>query len=181
MWAHASDQDLMDVLEGGGRAVALRHVEGCDACQERLEAARAGLRLARSADAVPEPSPLYWESFRQQVGRRLDQVPAPALRRFWLGPAFAAVALTAALLSVPALRSLQPRTESSAPLLPAWTLQSADEDAGLSLIQALSPTADDLKSASGCGSTAESLGELSDDESRALAEALRSELGGRDL
>jgi hypothetical protein len=180
MWTHASDQDLMDVLEGAGRVSAVDHVERCDHCRSRLQAAREGLRLAQAAD-VPEPSPLYWESFRQQVGRRLDSVPAPATWRWTLGPAFAALALTLAVLSVPGLRLLQPAGESG-PVLPAWSPPlSAEEDPGLSLIQALAPSEDDLKAGSGGDAATDSLGELSDDESSALAEALRSELQGRNL
>src|SRR5262249_56605037 len=135
--------------------------------------------LGRAGDGAG-PAPLFWESFRQQGGRRLDSAPAPAAWRWGLGPAFAALALAVAVLSVPALRPLRHDGEAGLPL-PAWTPQLSEEDAGLSLIQALGPTEDELKADSGDVAAVDSLGELSEDESRALSEALQGELKGRNL
>ena len=86
---HPTDAVLLDVLDGVAEGQARRHVAACAECAARVEEARQGLALARQAD-VPEPSPLYWEDFRSQVGRRdgTDDVdlarPAGLLPRIWI-------------------------------------------------------------------------------------------------
>ena len=122
----------MDALErraDGAAARARRRLRGL---RRRAPARRAtGLALARAAD-VPEPSPLYWESFRRQVGRRIvEEAPRRAVARV-AAPAFA----TAAAASSSALLFVRggPRgsARAGAAPLPAWSaLPPAEEDAGL--------------------------------------------------
>lgn len=184
MWTHASDQDLMDVLEGAGSRGAFAHVEGCAQCRTRLDHAREGWMLARDAE-VPEPSPLYWGAFRRQVGRRIsDEAPGASFGQRWrLVPALAAAAVLVAFMSfVPTgvwKRGAGPVGDEVS--LPAWSaLPSAGEDGGLFVIQALAPTAEDLGAVAGCHGV-DCLSDLSDDETQALAEALRGEIEGRRL
>ncbi len=181
MWTHASDQELMDVLDGEGAERTSAHVETCQRCRSRLDQARGGLLLARDAD-VPEPSPLYWESFRRQVGRRIEDEPhAARVPRWRLAPALAMAAIVVGIAAlVPTKLGKGTAVATPEAVLPAWTaLPAADEDGGLSVIGALAPPADDLSAVAGCQGV-ECLADLSDDETRALAQALRGELeGGR--
>jgi hypothetical protein len=171
-----SEERLLDLL-AGEQASGREHLLECAHCHARLEDARQALRLAREAE-VPEPSPLYWETFRRRVGRRIvvDE-PSPGA---WRLPAFAALAaLIAALSLLPA-----PRTRPGAspgPPLPAWSaLPASEDDAGFALIEGLATGALDLATAADCGGVAECLAGLSDAESQALVEVLRRELARRD-
>lgn len=183
MFGHLSKARLMEVAEGVSSPEAELHVAECAACQELAEAARGALRMARRTD-IPEPSPLYWEVFRRQVGSRIaTQAP---LRRRWAFaglPAFAALAAVIAVaLGLAARGPGPPALATPAPRLPAWSaLPSADDDVGLGVIQALAPSAEELAGAEGFRVTYDCLGSLSDEESAALADALRAEMGGRNL
>ena len=70
MAKHLSEERLQDVVDGAADEDARAHVTVCPGCRRRADEAALGLALAHEAD-VPEPSPLYWEAFRRQVGRRL--------------------------------------------------------------------------------------------------------------
>lgn len=179
MWGHVSDAELMDVLEGTAGRAASRHVEDCRECAARVEEASRGLSLARNAD-VPEPSPLYWESLRRQVGGQiLERAPQTPVRPWVLGPALALAASLVAAVSL-----LLPTSRVSAPqgptLLPAWSaLPSADEDEGLEVLRAMAPVADDLGTVTAGQGMADYVEDLSAEESLALADALREELSSR--
>jgi hypothetical protein len=183
MWIHVSDQALTDVLEETGSAEAVAHVEGCAACGARLDEAREGWTLARQAD-VPEPPPLYWEAFRRQVGRRISTDDSAGLPRRWrLVPVLAVAAALVAFASLVPVRTLRNGGvhEDIEVALPAWSaLPSAEEDSGLSVIQALAATPEDLGAVAGCRGV-DCLAELSDDETQALTDALRGEIEGRRL
>ena len=173
MRTHVSDESLMDVLEGAGGSEATGHLGSCAECRERLQEARAGMALAREAD-VPEPSPLYWETFHREVGRRLAGSPGPWRRVLW--PAVAALAAGLWFLALP-----RPEPEAPAPpaaLLQAWSaLPGPDEDPGLPLLRAV---AAQLEPEAECAPLEECVAELSDDESGALAEMLRGEVPWRE-
>jgi len=96
--SHVPEPRLLDVLEGRG-ATDRAHVDACAQCRARLAEAQAGLALAAGAE-VPEPSPVYWESLRRQVSRRVDEESErrPAFwRRVSLGHALAAAAVLAGI------------------------------------------------------------------------------------
>jgi len=176
-WGHLSEDILMDLLEGTADEGARQHMAACAECRARVEAAREG--LGRSIEAeVPEPPPLYWEAFRRQIGRRLDGDEAAGHRlrlRWW--PAAAAAALVVGALLVPRTTPVAP-TLAGAPL-PAWSpLPPADDDTGLGLLRALGPETADLGEAADCRDAADCVAGLSDEESQALAEALRAEIQG---
>lgn len=176
MRAHASVEDLMGVLEGQGARHALSHLDGCAQCRARLEHAREGLLAGRDVD-VPEPSPLYWEAFRRQVSRRIS-ADERALGWWRLGPALIAAALLVALVSVLPFRIHGPGASPVPQTLPAWSaLPALEDDGGLSVLEAMTPSAEDLGPAAACGA-GECLAELSDEESLAVAGALRDELAG---
>jgi hypothetical protein len=177
MSSHLSDETFVDPLDATATDAVRAHLAVCDACRSRYQKAEDGLRLARRAD-VPEPSPLYWEAFRRQVERRIEAEPVGFWRWRVFGPALAAVAAAVALLSLLPGPGGAPVKSAPAPL-PAWSaLPPADEDDGLSLLQAMAASADDLGWAGGCRGVAECLSGLSDDESRALADAVGDEING---
>jgi hypothetical protein len=178
---HLGEAALIDLLDGVADAPARAHAASCLHCRGRLEQATAGLDLAREAD-VPEPSPLFWESFRHQVGRRIEAGdPPPAWRRFaalpWLA---AAAALVAVAVLVP--RGPGPAPASpAASVLPAWSaLPPAEEDPGLEMLAAVLPGNTGLGPLAECQGLGDCLAEasaLSEEESMALTEALQRELG----
>lgn len=179
MGRHLADEELMDVLDGVGAAKARRHLEECPRCATRVEEARGGLALARQAE-IPEPSPLFWERFRRGVDRRITVGDPLSWKRVFFAPALATAAV---LVGVVGFLSLRVSRHEMPSLLPAWSaLPPADEDEGLAVLEALAPAADDLGPAGACTGATECLAELSDDESLALAEALRREMSsGRPL
>jgi hypothetical protein len=178
MFGHLKEQALLDVVEGRADARAERHVRACAACAARVAQALAGLGLGREAD-VPEPAPPYWEGFRRELGRRLDAERIPP--RVGLPPVWAALAALAVvalgLLAMPP-RPADPARDAA---LPAWLpLPAAGDDAGAVVIEALAPTEDDLAFVSACRGLG-CLDGLSEEETRAVAEALRAELAGKAL
>jgi len=178
MWGHVSDAELMDVIEEKASEDCSRHVSQCRECGARVEEVRLGFGLARGAE-VPEPSPLYWESFRRQVdGRIATTSPVTAWKRW----AFAPVLTLAACLMV-ALSLLLPTSRVSAPpapaALPAWSaLPPNEDDEGLEVLQAMTLSEDEPSLSPGEG-VAQHVEGLSEEESLALANALRQELSGK--
>jgi hypothetical protein len=173
MARHVTDETLLDVLEGTADAESRRHAETCAACAQRVEEARGGRALAREAE-VPEPSPLYWEAFRRNVGRRIETESTGRTWRWaWL-PVVAAAA--AVVLAVPALRpSFSP---ARAAVLPAWSaLPPADQDTGLAVLAGLDIADADLPAVDGERDVVESLADLSDEDARAFQDALRNREG----
>lgn len=183
MLGHLSEEKLLDMVEGTADAAARRHVAECPACGGRVAEAGKGLITAEQAD-VPEPSPLYWEAFRQQVGRRIDSEPIGRSVRVRFLPALAALAATVAVAIALNVRGPQPGappTPAPAQRLPAWTpLPASEDDIGLSVIEALAPSAGEVSALNACP-VEDCLASLSDEESRAVAESLRQQLSGRTL
>ncbi len=172
MTRHVSDESLPDLAEGGGSEADRVHAAACGACAARVQEAREGLALARQA-AVPEPSPLYWEAMRRNVGRRIAEESRPSARWGWLVP----VASAAAVVAVVALTAGHARAPSAPPpqTLAAWSaLPPAEDDPSLEVLEGLAVAADaDLGELNeGRGVTA-FLADLSDDDYRALASSLR--------
>ena len=174
---HLTDDVLLDVLEdaAGLGEEARAHLAGCEACAARVEDARAGLALLGDAD-VPEPAAAYWARFRRQVAQRV-QSPAVRLAR----PAFLAPLLAvAAVVTVAIVGTLirrAPSLPAAAPLLPAWSaLPPAEEDDALAVLVTVVPSAGEVDLGHSCRDAACLVGELTDEESVALADALRREI-----
>jgi hypothetical protein len=181
--AHLSDQELLE-LALTDAAPGRPHVAGCALCRERAESARDGLLLAASA-GIPEPSPLYWESFRQQVGRRIAAEAAPRPRfALWGGGVLAlaaSLALVAAIVPRPPSVATPVGVQSASGVLPAWSpLPPAEEDPGLEVLAAA--VAPLPAESAACSGVADCVTDLSEQESRDLAALLRQEMTpGRDL
>jgi hypothetical protein len=172
MRTHVSDETLVDLMDGAADEAAVEHLRSCGECRGRLAGARAGMALALQAE-VPEPSPLYWQAFQRQVGRRLTETRRPWARALW--PALAAIAAGLAFLALPhAGRQVAP---TPAALLPAWSpLPAADEDPGMDVLQAV---AVHLEPEAECSRLEDCMADLSDEEGGALAEMMRREAPGR--
>jgi hypothetical protein len=173
MSKHLTEPELLDLAEGAGGEESRAHASGCASCAARVRGAGLGLGLARGAE-VPEPSPLYWQAFRRQVGDRIAREARHGGRAWRLPALAAAAALVAAVSLVSSRDGPAPATPEPA-LLPAWSgLPPAEDDPGLLVLQALAARGD------GAGAVpdeevSEALVALSEDESRALVEALRVE------
>ena len=164
MRTHLDEEALLDAMEGRGSPDAIRHARECADCAARVAEAREGWSLASSAE-VPAPSPLFWTAFRSRVAAAVAAPARRASRPFWAPALFAAAAMVAAVaILLPRGPELAPRSSSplarSSPVLEETAL-----DAPVSV--------DDLGE---CPDVAECVVALSDDDSRALADALRAEL-----
>lgn len=160
---HLEDDVLLDVVEGAASVEATRHAAECPECARRTAEARAGWSMAAGAEA-PEPSPLFWDAFRGRVGAAIDATPSRRPYGGFFLPAFLAAAATvAAIAFLP-----RPVTAPAAapPTLAASSSLPEAEDA---------VAAEDL--VAGCLDVAGCVADLSDEETRAFAEALRAELG----
>jgi hypothetical protein len=165
---HLSEERLFDAAESVVEPDERAHLEECAECRALREEVRAGLVLAREAD-VPEPSPLYWEAFRRQVGRRIAEERRPG--RKWLLPLAAAAAAAAFLLP---LSSGVNSRRASGPVLPAWSaLPPADEDDGLALLAGSGVGESDLAAVAETADVDELLGDLSDEEQAAVGKLLQ--------
>lgn len=165
MRTHLEDDVLLDVTLGVASAAATRHAEECDSCARRIADARAGLALAAGAEA-PEPSPLFWDAFRRRVGTAIEAEPRP--RRFggFFVPALLATAATVVLVTfLP--REPEVTLISPAPLAASSALPVLEDGADAGSVDALAE----------CRDVAACVANLTDEESRALADALQAELG----
>src|SRR5688572_6233631 len=101
MATHLTDAELVDYADGALTAARAAHVETCARCGEAASSLGAVLARARE-DAVPEPSPLFWEHFSARVRDALDAEPAPRtglrLRLPFAGAAAAVVVLASAVM-----------------------------------------------------------------------------------
>jgi hypothetical protein len=167
MRRHLEDDALLDVLEGVASVEATRHAKECAECAPRVAEARAGLSMAAGAEA-PEPSPLFWDAFRGRVASAIEAPPARRGYRGFVLPAFLATAAIVAAITFLPLDGPAPVAVPAS--LPAWSSLPAADETVLDGFQG----ADDL---AGCRDVAECVADLSDEESRAFAEALRAELG----
>jgi hypothetical protein len=166
MPSHLDDDALLDVAFGAASVEATRHAEACAECARRVADARAGLALAAGAEA-PEPSPLFWDAFRRRVASAIEAEPRPRRAGGFFVPA---VLAAAAMVAVVTFLPHEPDVPlvSPAPLAASATLPLAD-DAGDAVA-----SADDLAE---CLDVDACVASLTDEESRALADALRAELG----
>lgn len=173
--SHPSADELMDALDGRPESGVRAHLAGCGACRTWLEEAREGLDLAAEAE-VPDPPPPYWEAFGRQLARRLEIEPASRRRRA-AAPALVAAAVGLMIVGV-VLLARWPAPAQHDATLPEWSAIPEGDDASLVVLQAMDPTDEELRAAAGCLGAAECLAGLSDEESGALADALRDDIGG---
>ena len=169
MTGHLSDDRLLDAVEGTVDAQERAHLETCAECRALRDEARAALLQAREAD-VPEPSPLYWEAFRRQVGRRIAE--ERRVGRPWLIPLAAAAA--GLLFVVPLFReTVPPGSDRRASVMPAWSaLPAAEEDEGLAIVAGAGILEADLAVVGEMKGLDEVLGDFSEEEQAELGNLL---------
>ncbi len=131
MSAHLSDDTLLDLAETGA---SHPHLATCERCRRALEDTREALTLAR-ADAMPEPSPLFWERFSARVRTdvRADAGLRPP-RLAWLrAPAWRPIAALAFVVLVAVVAGvgwqLRHGREALAPALATVAVRTADAPA----------------------------------------------------
>jgi len=137
MSLHLSDERLADaLLSGTVDDAALAHLRACSTCAGRLAEAEAGLALARRDD-VPEPSPLYWEALRRNVGRRVADEPRRASWIAWLAPVAAAAGVAALAIAHRPIGAPVPlASPTAAAALPSWSaLPPLDDDEALPVLE----------------------------------------------
>ncbi|MFI5183616.1 MAG: hypothetical protein ACHQNV_04395 [Vicinamibacteria bacterium] len=182
MTGHLSYEELVEALEDDaashGRSRS-EHLRECEACRARVREMEQTVHLVSDAE-IPEPSPLYWEAFRRQVGRRLEEEGRPfAWRRIFLPGLTAVAAASLVIVSlVPWSHTVAPKA-AAAPI-PAWSALPEDDDTALTVLQGLGPSEDEVDAvAGGAGGVADRIVDLSEAESGALAASLRGEWEGR--
>jgi hypothetical protein len=126
-----------------------------------VDEARGGLALAAGADA-PEPSPLFWDAFRGRVASAIATEARPRRIPGFLAPALAAAAMVAVVV-------LLPRDPGSPVATPFPRAASSVRPPVEEVVDA---SAEEL----GCNDVAACVVNLTDEESKALADALRAEL-----
>lgn len=129
---HLDEETLWNALESEPAPEARAHLDVCAECRQHLEQAREALDWARDA-AVPEPSPLFWDSFRRKVSRRIEQ------RERWatVGRVAGLAALAASLILAVRVSGPAPAPAPAEARLPAWTaLPAVEEDASLDVLRA---------------------------------------------
>jgi hypothetical protein len=177
MTKHIAEEALLALVDGAGAPSDRAHVEACESCAMRLDEARAGLELALRAE-VPEPSALYWEAFRRNVGRMIDAEPRGRVLGWRRLLVLAAAAATVAVVALSVGHVPRPSGTltplASTAVVPAWSaLPPTERDEGFAVLEGLATANAGLASwdeGRGLGSF---LAGLTDQESQALADTLR--------
>ena len=172
---HASEENVVELACGEGSAEDRAHASSCEACAGRVREAEEAMALLRRAD-VPEPSPLYWESLRSGVRRRIAEDGKRVSAWTLLVPLAAAAALVVVLWSGGARG---PRPAAPLPALPSWSpLPAAEADESLQVLEGLAAAGQDAADWDEPSGLQPYLASLTDEESRALAESLRGHAAG---
>ena len=177
MRGHITDDQWIDVADGVASPEVRAHLEACAACRGTADEVRGGWTLAREAD-VPEPSPLYWDSFRRRVGQAIaaESASRPRWRFLPMGGALAAAAgLVLAFAIATRVPVPAPLSTAHAATLDAWSPLPADEDDdALPVLVAVSNS--EYASDVTCANVDACVLDLSDDEAQDVENALRKEL-----
>jgi hypothetical protein len=170
---HLSDESVIEMATGEGRDGDAAHAAACADCERRVRESRETLALLQRAE-MPEPSPFYWEALRSGVRERIADEKKRVSAWTLLPPLAAAAALTFLLWGGGA----KPPA-AIAPSLPAWSpLPAAEEDEGLRVLEGLALTAyADAEWDEPEGLSAY-VADLSDEDSRTLADTLRRRAEG---
>ena len=73
--SHLSPSEFVDLAEHALEPGRAAHAAACDACRAQAAIVRDALRMTAAVDAVPEPSPLFWEHFSARVREGIDAAP----------------------------------------------------------------------------------------------------------
>jgi hypothetical protein len=199
---HLNADELIDLAEGTRPEVSAPHLAGCERCRRQLDELRAVMSIVMddSAAGVPEPSPLFWDHLSDRVRSAVAAEDQP--RHWWPGATpwwrrvlpLSAVAVASLLIAVvlssrvmaprvpaPGVNAALPPEATAADLLrPADVLDSAPDDASLTLVASLAEHLD-LDAAGEAGhapreSAEHAVTQMSDDDLRELRRVLKEEL-----
>jgi hypothetical protein len=165
---HLREDVLWEALEAEPDGAVAAHLAGCADCRRRLEEATEALAWAQDA-SVPEPSPLFWQGFRRNVSRRIEQ------RERWamVGRVAAVTALAATLLVAVRVNAPAPLPAETA--LPAWSaLPAVEDDTGLDLLRELEGWNSELPLVA-ASDVASAVIELDDERRALLVDAVKRE------
>ena len=183
---HLDRLQLVDALDGAAPDVDA-HLHACAACREQLDDLRAALASVR-ADAVPEPSPLFWNHFASRVNARIHTAATatpPSTEGGWLPHALACSGVLALVLAVVSI-IVAPKRPAHAPGIGVEQTSAVAEsdpapDDAWTVIQALASDVDYEEAraagaAPGEGSVDRAALELTDNERAELARLIDAEL-----
>jgi hypothetical protein len=132
--AHLTPARLVDLAEGTEPESAVPHLGECDACRRSLAELRATMTVVvgpggRGDDAVPEPSPLFWDHLSARVRDRVAE-SAPGGTGWvesWLRPrvALPILATVAGVVIVAVVASRGPIVQTPIPSTPLPIGESA--------------------------------------------------------
>ena len=72
MTKHLTPEQLVDLADGTVAEAAFPHLAACEACRRQLSELRSTLNaVGNVVDAVPEPSPFFWNQFQRQVSEQI--------------------------------------------------------------------------------------------------------------
>lgn len=112
--SHLSPDELVDAVEESLSHGRRAHVHECHSCRERVMQLSALLSETRTAD-VPEPSPLFWDRFSDQVRSAIAaDWRAPRVTTWFQWPVLAPVAALGLLVFALASAVPQVRIEQGA-------------------------------------------------------------------
>lgn len=129
---HLSDSEFVDLVEGQLAPERAGHAEQCAECRGRADRFRALLGAMRT-DAVPEPSPLFWDHFSARVATAIDAEGRPASQwALWCRSArvqWAVAAVALVLAAGVTWRTLMPASSVTVPPAPQFTGVGGPADA----------------------------------------------------
>ena len=82
MGTHLRPEDLIDIAEGARAESAEPHLAECDRCQAQLAELRATM-ASLTTDAVPEPSPFFWDQLQARVSETVAAEGRPSRLAAW--------------------------------------------------------------------------------------------------
>ena len=181
---HLTDDQAAAIALGEADAAHEAHAAGCATCAARVRACAETLHDVAALD-VPEPSPLFWTQFANQVTTAIDEsndhrpgTTAPG--RAWMGIAAALILTIAALLV--SSRSAPPAPQESV-LAPAGdvSLGNLDDDEAWAIVRSVASDLqyDEVRDAGIAprqGTVERAAEELTDEERAELVRLLRAEI-----
>jgi len=187
---HLSPELLVDAVEGALAADRAAHLEHCESCRARVAEMRAVLADV-ALNAVPEPSPLFWDHLSRRVREGTAGEATPRPLAWWRGlwrPLVALGAVAGAVALVALLRGVRP-TDDHAPAATSVVAEAgldpaiAGEDASVDVVSAVAGdlSFDELRSADLVPSRSVvdlAVSQLTDAQKQELMRLMREEVGG---
>jgi hypothetical protein len=112
---HLTPDEMIDVVEGQIAPACGAHLRSCQQCHSEVSQLSAVLHEARAVDAVPEPSPLFWDQLTDRVRTAIAaETETPGFARWFEWPVLAPLAGLAVLVFA-LVSTLAPETLTTGP------------------------------------------------------------------